>query len=505
MMRATRRSEGDGRLRARVLGLAIAAALGAGLAQAEGPTPSPAARSAAAARFATTCAACHGLDANGGQGPPLLRDKTLHGDDDASLTRSIRDGYPAHGMPAFGSMLSEAQIGELVAFLREKRAAAAGGEISKITAGIVGVQGVKPPAGVQHTDRADFTVETVAQVGYAFGFAFLPDGKILITEAGGALRIVDAAGAEPRTIAGTPFGGPTVEYFHRRMLDVSLHPDFRKNGWIYLIVSAPAEAQPPAATHMIALTLHRGRIRGERWVDDQALLTFGSEISSSARMAWDRQGFLYVGTNWSDYYREGPAEKAPPQDLSSPYGKVLRLTDEGKVPPDNPFAGKAGAYPYVWSYGHRVPVGLAFDRNGALWETENGPRGGDEVNHIQRGHNYGWPVITWGHIYEDKAELAHPEAPGMDQPVVNFDPSPGLGGVAVYTGDAFPGWKDNLFVGSLKDGDLFRLVVAGDREVLLETVLHQIGRIRALATGPDGLLYVLIDSGTLLRLRPAKG
>jgi glucose/arabinose dehydrogenase len=486
-------------MKAWLAGLAAAVVVSIGLAQAQTPVPAPPI-AAAAIRFGSTCAACHGADAAGGQGPSLVAATLQHGADDESLARSIRQGYPARGMPPFGSTLSEAEIGEMVAYLRVLRAGGTAGVVDKVTAEMPGVQGAAIPAGVVHTDVADFTVEKVAQVGTAFSFAFLPDGRILITEASGALKVVEKGGAI-RTIEGTPAPGASPEYFHRRMMGVSLHPDYARNGWIYVMVAAAV--QPPPETHNTAVTLHRGRIRGDRWVDDQALFTYETEISTSSVMAWDKDGFLYVGSNDSDFFRQGPPEKAAPQDLTSPVGKILRLTDEGKAPPDNPFVSRPGAYPYIWSYGHRVPAGLAFDRQGRLWETENGPRGGDEVNHIQRGRNYGWPVITWGHIYEDKPELAHPEAPGMEQPVVNFDPSPGMGGLGVYTGKAFPRWADDLFVGSLKFGDLYRIKVDGDREVVREVVLHKMARFRDIATGPDGLLYLLTDSGSLLRLRPA--
>jgi glucose/arabinose dehydrogenase len=483
----------------RVIGLAACALLAASLAQAQGPAPA-ADTSAGAVRFASTCGGCHGMDGSGGQGPSLLAAALQHGADDESLARSIGQGYPASGMPAFGGSLSEPEIREVVAFLRARREAGPAGLTDTVIAGMPGAHGARIPPGVVRTDAAAFTVETVAQVGSAFGFAFLPDGRILITEARGELRVVEKDG-RVGTIQGAPASAATSEYFHRRMMDVALHPDFARNGWVYLLAASPQ--QPPPQTHLTAITLHRGRIRGDRWVDDQALFDFQSELTSSARLAWDGQGRLYTATDWSDYFRQGPPEAAPPQDPTSFIGKVLRLTDEGKVPPDNPFVGRPGAAPYVWSLGHRVPVGLAFDLKGELWETENGPRGGDEVNHIRKGRNYGWPVITWGHIYEDKMELAKPEAPGLEQPAVNFEPSPGLGGLGVYTGSAFPRWKGDLFAGSLKAGDLFRIKVDGDREVLREVILHDLGRIRDIDTGPDGLLYLLTDSGTLLRLRPA--
>jgi glucose/arabinose dehydrogenase len=149
-------------------------------------------------------------------------------------------------------------------------------------------------------------------------------------------------------------------------------------------------------------------------------------------------------------------------------------------------------------------MGLTFDANGELWQSEDGPRGGDEVNHIKKGHNYGWPLITWGHAYQTRAVTAYPEAEGMEQPVVSWAPSPALSDIEFYSGKAFPRWRGSFFVGSLKQRDLFRITVDGDRETLRETVLHDVHRIRDIATDRDGLLYVLTDSGDLLRLVPTR-
>ncbi|QGP79428.1 PQQ-dependent sugar dehydrogenase [Sphingobium sp. CAP-1] len=455
----------------------------------------------AAQHFASQCAGCHMPNATDGQAPPLVNKALRHGPDMESLVRSIRDGYPDLGMPAFAGEMSEAEIRALAAYLISRRNT--GNEPGRTIA--EKVESSNSSKGLINTDAADFMVEAVAKVGPAFGFAFMPDGNVLITEVDGALRLVDPKGdGQPGTIHGTPAPGVSKEQYRRRLLDVSLHPDYRTNGWIYLLMAAN---DAPQAVADMSISLHRGRLRDGRWVDDQSLLTVRSELSSSARMAWDSQGFLYFASNYTGLYpsqkSDAPPEAKPPQDLASQFGKIFRVTDDGKAPPDNPFADRAGAYPYIWSYGHRSPLGLAFDRNGELWETENGARGGDEINRIQRGRNYGWPVITWGHLYTDALEMARPIAPAMEQPVVSFVPSPALGGLAVYTATAFPRWRDNLLVGSLKGRQLYRIVVDGDREVLRETLLHDFGRIRDIDTGPDGLVYLLTDDGTLSRLRPA--
>jgi glucose/arabinose dehydrogenase len=196
--------------------------------------------------------------------------------------------------------------------------------------------------------------------------------------------------------------------------------------------------------------------------------------------------------------------KTPPQLLSSPWGKILRMTADGKVPPDNPFVNTPGAFPYVYALGIRAPLGLAFDRNGKLWESEDGPRGGDELNHIKAAHNYGWPVTTWGFRYDAIPMPANPEQEGMEQPVAAWSPSPAISSLAVYNGKAFPRWKGSMLVGSLKQMDLYRIVVDGDRLVLQETILHGVDRIRDVRVGPQGYVYVLTEAGQLLRLVPAR-
>jgi glucose/arabinose dehydrogenase len=186
-------------------------------------------------------------------------------------------------------------------------------------------------------------------------------------------------------------------------------------------------------------------------------------------------------------------------------GKILRMTADGKVPQDNPFVGKPDAYPYVFAYGNRAPLGLAFNRQGELWETENGPRGGDELNHIKAGLNYGWPGSSWGLRYDDIPAPAEPEQKGVEQPVINWSPSPAVSAIAFYYGKAFARWNGDLIMGSLKQTDLYRIVLDGDRPVLQEVIVHALGRIRDVQIGPDGFVYVLTDEGNLVRLVPARG
>lgn len=180
------------------------------------------------------------------------------------------------------------------------------------------------------------------------------------------------------------------------------------------------------------------------------------------------------------------------------------MNADGSVPSDNPFVGKGDANPYVFSYGNRAPLGLVVNRKGEVWETENGPRGGDELNLIKPGLNYGWPGSSWGLRYDDVAAQANPEPKGVEQPVITWSPSPSVSSIDFYYGKAFPRWKGDIIMGSLKATDLYRIVLDGDRPVLQEVIIHKLGRVRTVKSGPDGFIYVMTDEGNFVRLVPTR-
>jgi glucose/arabinose dehydrogenase len=261
--------------------------------------------------------------------------------------------------------------------------------------------------------------------------------------------------------------------------------------------------------------LVRGRIKDGAWVDQQTIwktdvenYTGMPDMAAGGRIAFDGKGhvFLSVGI-------KGGSEFAGVQDLKVPYGKILRLNDDGSIPKDNPLVGVAGALPAIWTYGHRSPEGLEFDsRTGKLWETEMGQRGGDEVNLLQAGKNYGWPLVSKGLKYDGtpvdygNALNIQFDINTLQGPVVDLTPSPAVSSFVIYDGKAFPRWKGNLIVGTLKATELYRLVVDGDRVVHRETLLAGLGRIRDVAVGPDGNLYLLLEhasGGRIVRLVPA--
>ena len=379
---------------------------------------------------------------------------------------------------------------------------------------------------VTGTAEQRFRVVPMKGLVHPWALAFLPNGDLLVTERPGRLRIIHDFALDPQPISGVPDVLATA--FHG-LWDVAPHPRFSENGLVYFTYSKPNpnENVPAAALgtlqgHSGAAVLARGRFDGHHALTDvQDLFVSNTWISgaTSARIVFAAEGkiFMSIGAPSRDQQHGGPnrvgtAESA--QDPASHAGKVLRLNDDGTVPSDNPFVGKAGYKPEIYALGFRSPLGLIIHpRTGELWDAEHGPQGGDEVNIIKPGRNYGWPVISLGRAYAGDLteggsgpQLAEPCAPGMEQPFLFWVPVIAPAGMAVYTGDRFPAWKGNLFIGGLRSTQLHRVVMNARgfptrRESLL-TELKQ--RIREVRQGPDGLLYLLTDEeeGALLRIEP---
>jgi glucose/arabinose dehydrogenase len=333
--------------------------------------------------------------------------------------------------------------------------------------------------------------------------AFLPNGDLLVAEKEGALRRVVNGLVSATSISGVPrvySGG------QGGLHEVALHPEFANNGFVYLAYAK--ETGGGRATTALA----RGRLEGDALVDVQEL--FVAQTNSSAgqhfggRIAFDGAGHLYLSVGDRGASPSGDLERHPAQDRSNHQGTIVRLTLDGAVPPDNPFVGQPGVLPEIWSYGHRNPQGLVFDAStGTLWETEHGPRGGDELNVVLPGRNYGWPVITFGRNYSGTSITRDTARAGMEQPVTYWVPSIATSGLLLYTGDAFPAWRGDLFVGGLAGEQLARVTVNGTTKTAEETLLRGVvGRIRDVRQGPDGFLYLALDrdggAATIVRLEP---
>lgn len=347
------------------------------------------------------------------------------------------------------------------------------------------------------SEKQRFKVVTLTEgLEHPWGVAFLPDGRRLVTERPGRLRLVGPDGRlDPQPISGLP---PIVAKNQGGLLDVALHPDYPRNGWLYL--SYVGEGPGGYGTEVL-----RARLEGHALRDLQVLFRLQPKSSTShhfgSRLVFDRKGYLYITLG-----DRGDKDRA--QKLDDHAGSVIRLHDDGRVPDDNPFVGQGAARPEKFTLGNRNLQGAALHpASGEIWAHEHGPQGGDEINIIRAGVNYGWPVITYGRNYGIGTKIGEGTAkPGMAQPLLHWTPSIAPSGMAFYTGQRFPQWQDNLFVGALRGEMLVRLELDGERVVQQERLLEdKVGRIRDVRTGPDGLLYLLIDSaqGRLLRLEPA--
>jgi glucose/arabinose dehydrogenase len=339
-------------------------------------------------------------------------------------------------------------------------------------------------------------VETVARgLEHPWALTFLPDGRMLVTERPGRLRIVERDGRLSEPLGGVP-------QVHARgqggLLDVALDPRFAENRLVYLSYAEPGSGG--AGTAVARGRLGDGRLEDVRVIYRQEPKVQGGGHYGS-RLVFGRDGTLFVTQGDRMNYRERA------QDLSMGMGKIVRINSDGSVPRDNPFVGRAGARPEIWSYGHRNAQAAALDpQTGQLWTVEHGARGGDELNHPEAGKNYGWPVITYGVDYSG-ARIGEGRArSGMEQPVYYWDPVIAPSGMAFYTGDAFPGWKGSILIGSLSPGLLVRLTMENGRVAREERYLGDLGeRIRDVQQGPDGLLYLVTDNpdGRVLRVLPA--
>jgi aldose sugar dehydrogenase len=342
-----------------------------------------------------------------------------------------------------------------------------------------------------------------------WALAFLPNGDLLITERGGRLRVVHDGVLDPQEITGIP---PVLHHRAFGLMDIALHPRFAENHLIYFTYSKPKAGE----TDVAAAALLRARYDGGHAlssVEDLFDSNAFTDQASQARIVFGRDGKIYLSIGMTHPGKFGSAQDA--QDPASHGGKILRLNDDGSAPSDNPFVGRPGHKPEIYAFGIRNAIGLiVHPQTGEIWETENGPLGGDEVNIIQAGKNYGWPVISYGRSYSGERTggtgptLAEPCAPGMEQPFLFWNPSIAAAGMVIYTGERFPKWKGHLFVGALRGNHLERVTIDTNGlpqrpwEPLL-TELKQ--RIREVRQGPDGLLYLLTDedAGALLRIEPA--
>jgi len=430
--------------------------------------------------YQTYCASCHGEKVEA-----FVDRKWKHGNTKPELIASITGGYPDLGMPTWKGVLQENEVSEMAELILESLK-----DVDKYKfAG-------KPTSNIFPSEGQTVKLDTVASgMKSPWGMAFLPDGDMLVTDRNGEVYRVGKGGE--KTLVS---GGPTVLVEGQGgLLDVALHPDFAQNGFVYMSYSAmKTEGDQKLSTTAVM----RAKLSGNTLTDQktifEALPYAKTRHHYGSRLAFDKQGYLYVSVG------DRGSEKINPQFLDRDAGKIHRLHDDGRIPTDNPFVGKEGAHGSVYSYGHRNPQGMTRNpQTGAIWTNEHGPRGGDEVNIINKAANYGWPVICYGINYDGKPITNLTAKEGMEQPLTYWLPSIGPSGMAFVEGNKYPGWKDNLLVGSLRFQYLNRCVLEGNKVVKEENLLKNIGRLRNVKMGPDGYIYVAVeDPGFLYRLMP---
>ena len=334
---------------------------------------------------------------------------------------------------------------------------------------------------------------------YPWALAFLPDGSMLVTERAGRLRVIRNGVLDSQVVAGAPASYWALESglpgAVHGFMDIALHPRFAENHLLYLSYTKPLDDKRRT------VAVARGRFDGRALTDVKDVWV--ANEAGTSRIAFGRDGMLYITTTGAD-----------PQDPNTLGGKVLRLKDDGSVPSDNPFVGKPGHRPEVYTLGHRSSLGLAVHPGtGDMWLNENGPNGGDEINILKPGRNYGWPIVSYGRTYAGPWQSAPPGHAGFESPIVYWMPSIAVSGMAFYTGTKFPKWKGDVFVGSLRTGEIpgtghLERILFNEKmeELRRESLLVDLRqRIREVRQGPDGLLYLLTDEkpGAVLRIEPA--
>ena len=437
------------------------------------------------------CSKCHGENGQGG-GAGTQTLNTLEKFDqkhDKPFFDAIKNGVPDNGMEAYGQTLSDEEIWGLVVHIRELQAQA------------LRRQNGSPRAtnGVYNSQRAKFRVETVVDESQGlrtpWSIDWLPDGTMLVTNRPGFLKVV-RGGKAVGEIKGIP---NSIEMGQGGLMEVAVHPNYAQNGWVYLSFTDPASSGRGGQTKVV-----RGKLTAAgsdfNWGSEQTIYqapqdTYsGAGIHFGSKIVFDGKGHVFFSVG-----ERGTNMRA--QDKSTPFGKVMRVNEDGSIPADNPVSGNP-----MWSYGHRNQQGLTFDLEGNLWDTEHGPRGGDEVNQVVKGENYGWPVVAFSINYND-APFQTPWPKGdlkVRQPIFRWLPSIGASGLDTIRGAAFPAWQGDLVAGGLSGANVDRIRVKAGQLVEREELLHGMGRVRDIAVHKDGTIYVALNQpDKIIRLVPA--
>jgi glucose/arabinose dehydrogenase len=437
--------------------------------------------------YGQNCAQCHGANLNGGNAAGLIDGIWQFGAEDGYVFRNIKFGIAHLGMPSYEATLADNEIREIIKYVRESE--------KKVGA-------TKPPIAKElETLDYDIQVDIFAEgLEVPWAIDFINESTALITERPGRLRIVENGKLLEEAVKNIPV---VLNEGQGGLMDVAVDPDYEDNGWIYLaysheIENTSGEKRAPAMTRIV-----RGKIQNNTWVNQEVLFEAPHEMYRTTRhhygcrIVFDSENHLYfaIGDRGAGYQA---------QDIKLPNGKVHRIYKDGSIPDDNPFMADDTAMQSLFSYGNRNIQGMAIHpETDELWVTEHGPMGGDELNHIQSGKNYGWETITYGLNYNGTVITEETHRPGMEQPNLYWRPSIAVCGLDFYTGDLFKKWKNKLLVGALKYEEVRLLSLEKDRVMHQEVIVKGQGRVRDVSTGPDGAIYVVLNNpGTVLRLTP---
>ena len=430
----------------------------------------------AAGIYQTLCASCHGADLKGGNASSLVDGIWQFGDGQGYVRRNIQFGIPHLGMPSYESTLNMEEIDLLVDYLyAEQKSAGA----------------VKPdPPGLLESIEYNIKAEVwVDGLDIPWAIVFLDEQRALVTERPGTLRMIVDGKLLEKPVQGTP------EVLHEGqggLMDVNIDRDYKDNGWVYLSYSHALEPQKPGDRSPSMTRIVRGRIKDMRWVDQQVVYEAPHETYRTTRyhygnrIVFDKKGYLYFSIG-----DRGAQDQA--QDPLKPNGKIHRIYPDGSVPGDNPFAEEG--LPTLYTLGNRNPQGISVHpETDEVWAAEHGPLGGDELNLIRRGVNYGWPVITYGSNYNGTPVSAFTRREGYAQPVLYWKPSTAVCGIEFYQGSAFPKWNNKLLVAALKFEDVRLLDIEEGRVMHQEVILKNHGRVRDVGLDPEGNVYVVVNS-----------
>jgi glucose/arabinose dehydrogenase len=435
------------------------------------------------------CGGCHGPNLEGSVSTALIKKTWKHGGDRTSIIKTVSNGIPGTEMAKWSSTLSAKEIEAVTDFIINAQTSP---PIAKLT--------VKPSA--VKTKLYNLKIERLVTQGLTgpWGFEFVDANRALVTGKNGDLHWIVNGQLDAKPIAGLPkiyandnWGG---------LLDVAIDPEYSKNGWVYLAFSHNPKNSPDKMTPGMTKVV-RGKINGHQWTSQQTLfqapdsVMIGGGTRWGCRFLFDKAGYLYFTIGDMDHGDDS-------QILTRPNGKIYRIHSDGSIPKDNPLVGNRNYLQAIYSWGNRNAQGIAqHPVTGVIYASEHGPKGGDELNIIKKGANYGWPVVTYGIGYDDKIISKDTHKEGIEQPITYWTPSIAVSAIEFVTGAKFPKWENNLIVTALAFEEVRRLVIDGDKVIEQEVLLKGYGRVRDVKMGPDGALYILTNTpDALLRITP---